>query len=69
MPTNKFFTQTDCDRCGGNLKSSTRTMSWFTEDTLCMVCFEKEVYLKNQLLRNNIDIQKLEGCGYLPAIT
>lgn len=68
MPTDRFFTQTNCDRCESQLVASHRTMSWFTEETLCVVCCEKETYLKNQLIKKQVDIRKLEGCGYIPSL-
>ncbi len=37
----KFFTQTTCDRCGGDLKGG-RIMSMFNEDCICMECKRKE---------------------------
>lgn len=37
----KFFTQTNCDRCGGSLESG-RTMSMFNTECICMECKEKE---------------------------
>lgn len=36
MP-DKFFTQNNCDRCGGSLKDG-RMMSAFNTDCLCMTC-------------------------------
>lgn len=36
-----FFTQKNCDRCGGSLAGG-RIMSMFNEDCLCMSCKEKE---------------------------
>lgn len=32
-----FFSQTHCDRCGGDL-SNGRTVSMFNEDCICMKC-------------------------------
>lgn len=37
----KFFTQKNCDRCGGSLKNG-RIMSMFNTDCICMRCAEKE---------------------------
>lgn len=37
----KFFTQTNCDRCGGNLEKG-RTMSMFNTECICMECKAKE---------------------------
>lgn len=38
----KFFTQKNCDRCGGSLDSG-RIMSMFNEEFICMECKEKEI--------------------------
>ena len=37
----KFFTQTHCDRCGGNLKGG-RIMSMYNTDCICLACKDKE---------------------------
>ena len=37
----RFFTQTECDRCGGSLAMG-RTMSMFNTDTICMACADAE---------------------------
>lgn len=37
----KFFTQKNCDRCGGSLECG-RTMSMYNKDCICMACYEKE---------------------------
>jgi hypothetical protein len=63
--TDKFFTQRNCDRCGKDL-SGGRTMSWFTEECICMECKEKERELKKQLNKKGVDTRSLEGCGYIP---
>lgn len=36
-----FFTQTNCDRCGGSLDEG-RMMSRFNKDCLCMACIKAE---------------------------
>lgn len=36
-----FFTQKNCDRCGGSL-SSGRIMSMYNTDCICMDCKRKE---------------------------
>jgi predicted nucleic acid-binding Zn ribbon protein len=58
----KFFTKDNCDRCGRSLKYG-RTMSWFTEQTICMECSQKESELRKALNNNGIDY---EGCGWIP---
>lgn len=37
----KFFTQTTCDRCGGDLKGG-RIMSMYNTQCICMECKRKE---------------------------
>ena len=59
--TDRFFTMTACQRCGGGL--SIRMMSWFTEQTICASCADKESELRAKLPNRGRD---LEGCGYLP---
>jgi len=61
----KFFSQSNCDRCGNSLTA--RTMSWFTEETICMDCSKKEAEIKTAL-RNAGDSRAMEGCEYLPKI-
>lgn len=60
-----LLTATSCDRCGGELKA--RTMSWFTEDTICMDCSNKEQVIK-RALRDKGDSSAMEGCGYVPRV-
>ena len=40
MNNDPFFTQTNCDRCNSPLP--VRTMSYFTTETICMDCSDKE---------------------------
>jgi len=61
----RFFRVTSCDRCSNKLVS--RTMSWFTEETICNECSIKESELKSKL-RNNGDTTNYEGCGYVPSV-
>jgi hypothetical protein len=37
----RFFTQTQCSRCGGTLKGG-RIMSMFNTQCICMKCAERE---------------------------
>ena len=37
----RFFTQKNCDRCGGSLDSG-RIMSMYSTECICMACKEKE---------------------------
>ena len=59
----KFFITTHCDRCGSQLKG-VRTMSWFTDETICRECHEKELVIRRSLKADT----KYEGCGYIPKI-
>ena len=60
----EFFNKKNCDRCGNKLFA--RTMSWFTDETICMDCSKKEDALKQQLPDGG---KSFEGCGYFPSIT
>jgi predicted nucleic acid-binding Zn ribbon protein len=59
----KFFTKNNCDRCGKKLDA--RTMSWFTDETICMTCSDKETEIKKKLSDGG---KNYEGCGYIPEI-
>jgi hypothetical protein len=59
----EFFTKVNCDRCG--MKLDTRTMSWFTTETICMICSEKEDEIRKSLPDDDFDY---EGCGFVPKI-
>jgi len=61
-----FFNKESCDRCSSPLKGG-RTMSWFTEETLCMECVKKEKELKSKL-RESGDNDNYVGCGYIPTV-
>lgn len=37
----RFFTQKNCDRCGGSLAGG-RIMSMYSTECICMACKEKE---------------------------
>ena len=65
MPIDTFLNQTNCDRCGGGLKI--RTMSWFTEETICSECSDKEAEIKKKLREKGIQ-NAMEGCGYIPDL-
>lgn len=60
-----FFSKRNCDRCSGDLK--VRTMSWFTEQTICMKCSDEESKIKTALREKGIK-DAMEGCGYIPKI-
>ena len=61
-----LFTADNCGRCHNKL-GAVRTMSWFTEDTICMGCSDKETVIK-RALRDKGDSSAMEGCGYVPRI-
>jgi len=60
----KFFTQKACDRCGGDLK--VRIMSWFTDETICPECSDREREIKRKLVAQ--DKSDMEGCGFVPKV-
>jgi len=62
-----FFHQKHCDRCKKEFGVA-RTMSWFTEETICMPCSNKESELKSKLREAGIDDSEIEGCGYVPDL-
>ena len=59
-----FFSQKNCDRCGQEL--FVRIMSWFTTDTICDDCHDKEIKIKKELESQGVNVNSLEGCGYVP---
>lgn len=68
--TDKFYTQPNCDRCGGTLKNG-RQMSMFNKDCLCMSCIEKEKKLPEYKAARDADNEQIkrgnynfEGIGY-----
>jgi hypothetical protein len=63
MPEDKFFTQESCDRCGNVL--AIRTMSWFTRETICGECSDKEKVIRKSLADYG---RGYEGCGYVPGV-
>jgi len=58
-----FFTDTHCHRCEESTDGKCFTMSWFTDERICMECKAKEDKIKSQLFMNGIFY---EGCGYIP---
>ena len=64
--TDTFFANKPCDRCGGDLQ--VRTMSWFTEETICIDCMRKETEIKEALKAQGKDPRDYEGCGHVPKI-
>ena len=61
-----FFSQPKCDRCGKEIRDA-RTMSWFTEETICLKCSNKEQEIKKSLKKEGMN-ETFEGCGYIPEV-
>ncbi len=59
-----FLSKSRCDRCGNQLTA--RIMSWFTTETICMECSEKESEIKRKLREKGMGSR--EGCGYIPKV-
>lgn len=66
----KFFTQENCDRCGGSLKKG-RIMSMYNKDCICMECKKKERERKDydkalKADREHVDqgVFNFKGIGY-----
>jgi len=59
----RLFDATHCDRCGKVLGA--RITSWFTEETICMDCSQKEDEIKRKLRSEGKG--DMEGCGYVPS--
>lgn len=57
------YSQEKCDRCPNTLRI--RTLSWFTNDTICMTCSDAEKLIKRVLRKNGI-ADAMEGCGFIP---
>ena len=60
-----FFHKKFCDRCGRALTG--RTMSWFTDETICMRCSAKEDEIKKKMREEGMNPAEYEGCGYIPG--
>ena len=65
MP-DRLFDAKSCERCRST-DLSVRMVSWFTEQTICMVCSDKESVIKTEL-RARGDKSAMEGCGYVPKL-
>lgn len=59
----KFFTQTECDRCGGSLKDG-RKMSMYNADCLCMKCKEVERQRPDYKEAHDADIEAIRKGDY-----
>lgn len=65
MIKDDFLVKQNCDRCNSMLL--VRTTSWFTTETICMECKDKESKIKSNLRRNGIS-DAMEGCGFIPKM-
>ena len=61
-----FFEKSNCERCGGSLEG--RIMSWFTEETICLKCSEKEDKVKEKMRKIGMNPDDYEGLGYIPRL-
>jgi hypothetical protein len=43
-------------------------MSWFTRETLCFDCANKEDELKDRMRQAGMDPLDYEQCGYIPKV-
>lgn len=66
MKRDRFFDLERCERCGGDLKI--RTMSWFTDQTICLKCSDKETEIKKKLREAGLNPDQYEGIGYVPKV-
>jgi recombinational DNA repair protein (RecF pathway) len=58
-----FLSIQKCQRCGGDLR--VRTCSWFTDETICSTCSDKETPIKRALREHGHD-DACEGIGFVP---
>ena len=61
-----FYHCTECERCGGSIL--TRTISFYTYQTICMECSEREAELRQKMRERGVNPNQYEGCGYMPQI-
>ena len=62
----RLFDEDTCDRCHSEL--SAKQMSWFTTETLCMDCIDREQLHKEAMRNAGMNPMAFEGCGYMPAL-
>ncbi len=58
-----FFTKTNCDRCGKELGTS-RIMSMYNNDCLCMECKNKERHRDDYKKAVDADIKAIKNGNY-----
>ena len=66
----RFFTQKNCDRCGGSLDSG-RIMSMYSTECICLGCKEKETAREdyktavqaelNEVRKGNLNYKGIKG--------
>jgi hypothetical protein len=54
-----------CERCSRLI--AVRTVSYFTEETICLECLGRERALMARLRDRGVDPGTLASCGYLPS--
>lgn len=59
----RFFTQKNCDRCGGSLENG-RIMSMFNEDCICLDCKDKETKDKNYEKAREVELEEVRKGNY-----
>ena len=59
----KFYTQSNCDRCGGSLDGG-RIMSMFNKDCICLDCKQKETQDKDYRKALDADIAEIKKGNY-----
>ena len=59
----RFFTQKNCDRCGGTLEKG-RIMSMFNTECICMACSEKEKKDKDYDIAVKTDHEEIKKGNY-----
>jgi predicted DNA-binding WGR domain protein len=59
----EFFTKKMCDRCGNDLTHWSRTLSWFSDEIICMDCEAEEKEIKEAIRDRGDDPANYEGIG------
>lgn len=59
----RFFTQRNCDRCGGSLEKG-RIMSMFNEDCICLDCKDKETRDENYERAREVELEEVRKGNY-----
>ena len=67
----KFFNQSNCERCGSEEAKLTFILSWFNEQKICITCSEKEGEIRREIreyFKNPQADLNFEGCGFIPSL-